>query len=126
MDIHLLCCWILLQDMTREQVVEEKLCIQKALLRFESVHGRPSSRADRDLMRPLYDRYRSVKRLIGGSPFQGGAGGLGPAKEDALQPIIEHVQMDFKSPPPQQTQQTEQVVEEPSTPKVTTNSRLLN
>ena len=81
--------------MTREQVVEEKLCIQKALLRFESVHGRPTSRADRNLMRPLYDRYRNVKRIIGGSPFQAG---LGQSKEDALQPILEHVQMDFNSP----------------------------
>lgn len=81
--------------MSREQVVDEKLCIQKALLRFESVHGRPTSRADRNLMRPLYDRYRNVKRIIGGSPFQTG---LGPSKEDVLQPIIEHVQMDFKSP----------------------------
>ncbi|OQR70515.1 protein FAM13A-like [Tropilaelaps mercedesae] len=100
----------LIKDMTREQVVEEKLCIQKALLRFESVHGRPSSRADRDLMRPLYDRYRSVKRLIGGSPFQGAGSGLGSAKEDALQPIIEHVQMDFKSPFPQQPLQQQQQI----------------
>ncbi|XP_018495036.1 protein FAM13A [Galendromus occidentalis] len=82
------------EDMTREQVVEEKLCIQKALLRFESVHGRPTSRADRNLMRPLYDRYRNVKRIIGGSPFQAG---LGQSKEDALQPIPEHVQMEFNS-----------------------------
>lgn len=93
------------EDMTREQVVEEKLCMQKALLAFESIHGRPNSRADRHLLRPLYERYRSVKRLVGGGSFQGSAGGLVPAKEDTLQPIIEHVQMDFKSLPLQTTPQ---------------------
>uniref|UniRef100_A0A023GC14 Rho-GAP domain-containing protein n=1 Tax=Amblyomma triste TaxID=251400 RepID=A0A023GC14_AMBTT len=80
-------------DMTREQVLEEKLALQKALLRFESVHGRPSRRADRNLMRPLYDRYRSVKRLVGRNP-------LAKGKDSELQPILEHVAMNFTSPQP--------------------------
>ncbi|XP_042148232.1 protein FAM13A isoform X5 [Ixodes scapularis] len=81
-------------DMTREQVLEEKLAIQKALLRFESLHGRPSRRADRNLMRPLYDRYRNVKRLVGRAPP------LAKGKDSELQPILEHVAMNFTSPQP--------------------------
>ncbi|GFO23335.1 protein fam13b-like isoform x2 [Plakobranchus ocellatus] len=50
--------------MTREQVHEEKLAVQRALLHFEGLHGRPSTRDEKDLMRPLYDRYRSVKRML--------------------------------------------------------------
>ncbi|XP_046554749.1 protein FAM13A-like isoform X2 [Haliotis rubra] len=50
--------------MSYEQVLEEKLAVQKALLHFESIHGRPSSKNEKDLMRPLYDRYRSIKRLL--------------------------------------------------------------
>uniref|UniRef100_A0A2R5L530 Putative gtpase-activator protein n=2 Tax=Ornithodoros turicata TaxID=34597 RepID=A0A2R5L530_9ACAR len=81
-------------DMSREQVLDEKLAIQKALLRFESVHGRPSRRADRNLMRPLYDRYRSIKRLAGRPPP------MAKGKDSELQPILEHVAMDFTSPQP--------------------------
>ncbi|XP_059176028.1 protein FAM13A-like isoform X2 [Physella acuta] len=51
-------------QMTRDQVQEEKLAVQRALLHFESLHGRPTSKEDRDIMRPLYDRYRSVKRML--------------------------------------------------------------
>lgn len=95
-----------LQDMTREQVLEEKLALQKALLRFESVHGRPSRRADRNLMRPLYDRYRSVKRLVGRNP-------LAKGKDSELQPILEHVAMNFTSPQPRSPpQELEEVVDD--------------
>lgn len=95
-------------EMTREQVLEEKLAIQKALLRFESLHGRPCRRADRNLMRPLYDRYRSVKRLVGRAPA------LAKGKDSELQPILEHVAMNFTSPqprsPPQELEDGEGVV----------------
>ncbi|XP_033745631.1 protein FAM13A-like isoform X2 [Pecten maximus] len=50
--------------MNREQVQDEKLSVQKALLHFESIHGRPRTKDDKDLMRPLYDRYRTIKRLL--------------------------------------------------------------
>ncbi len=49
--------------MSVDQLSQEKRDIQKALLQFERVHGRPSSRHDKETMRPLYDRYRLVKRL---------------------------------------------------------------
>lgn len=32
-----------LQDMTREQIGEEKVALQKGLLYYESIHGRPVS-----------------------------------------------------------------------------------
>jgi hypothetical protein len=53
-----------LNSMSREQVFEEKVAVQKALLHFESVHGRPSTKSEKELMRPLYDRYRQIKRLL--------------------------------------------------------------
>ena len=53
-----------LTDMTSTEMHEEKAALQKALLYYESVHGRPSTREDRDLARPLYDRYRAVKRSV--------------------------------------------------------------
>lgn len=50
--------------MNHEQLMEEKVAMQKALLFLESLHGRPSNREDRDLVRPLYDKYRTLKRMI--------------------------------------------------------------
>ena len=42
--------------MGREQLQDEKLAIQKALLQHESMFGRPNTKKDKDIMRPLYDR----------------------------------------------------------------------
>lgn len=53
-----------LELMTRDQIQEEKLAIQKSLLHFEGIHGRPSSKLAKDLMRPLYNHYRLVKRML--------------------------------------------------------------
>jgi hypothetical protein len=53
-----------LDDLSREQLMAEKVALQKALLHLESLHGRPATKGDRDLVRPLYDRYRSLKRLV--------------------------------------------------------------
>uniref|UniRef100_T1JD08 Rho-GAP domain-containing protein n=1 Tax=Strigamia maritima TaxID=126957 RepID=T1JD08_STRMM len=82
--------------MSQQQVVEEKVAIQRMLLKFESSFGRPSSKSEMDIMRPMYDRYRNVKRLITkiGSP---------KAKESGteLEPIIEHQAMDFIQASPQ-------------------------
>lgn len=54
-----------IDEMTSEQLFEEKIAIQKALLYLESIHGRPNSKNDRDLVRPFYDRYRTLKRMVG-------------------------------------------------------------
>ncbi|XP_050307394.1 protein FAM13A [Anthonomus grandis grandis] len=53
-----------LEEMTAEQLIEEKIATQKALLFLESVHGRPQSKQDRDIVRPFYDRYRMLKRMV--------------------------------------------------------------
>ena len=50
-----------LKDMTHAQLTDEKLCIQKLLLHFEETYGRPKSKDQKDMMRPIYDRYRKVK-----------------------------------------------------------------
>lgn len=42
--------------MLREQLQDEKLAVQKALLLHESLFGRPNTKKDKDIMRPLYDR----------------------------------------------------------------------
>lgn len=53
-----------LEQMTPEQLGDEKVAMQKALLFLEAKYGRPTTREERDLAHPLYDRYRQVKRLM--------------------------------------------------------------
>ncbi|KAI3352380.1 hypothetical protein L3Q82_005346 [Scortum barcoo] len=79
-----------IKDMTREQIGAEKVALQKALLYYESIHGRPVTKGERQIMKPLYDRYRLVKQILCrastipviGSPSSKRRGPL-------LQPIIE-------------------------------------
>ncbi|XP_039469285.1 protein FAM13A isoform X1 [Oreochromis aureus] len=80
-----------IKDMTREQIAAEKVALQKALLYYESIHGRPQmTKSERQIMKPLYDRYRLVKQILCrastipviGSPSSKRRGPL-------LQPIIE-------------------------------------
>jgi len=71
-------------------VQEEKLAVQKALLHFEGIHGRPKSRDEKDLMRPLYDRYRTIKRLLSRQP-------MSPRSNLELQPVPEDKPMDIQS-----------------------------
>lgn len=56
--------------MSFKEIEAEKLALQKALLFFENLHGRPKERRDRLVMRPLYDRYRNVKRLLSSVQLQ--------------------------------------------------------
>jgi hypothetical protein len=53
-----------LEECTQIQLAEEKAAVQRALLWLEGARGRPTARIDRDAARPLYDRYRAVKRLV--------------------------------------------------------------
>ncbi|XP_026062029.1 protein FAM13A-like isoform X2 [Carassius auratus] len=81
-----------IKDMTREQIGTEKVALQKALLHYESIHGRPITKNERQVMKPLYDRYRLIKQILCrasaipviGSPSSKRRGPL-------LQPIIEGV-----------------------------------
>jgi len=85
-----------IDDLNNEQLVEEKVAVQKALLYLESIHGRPSSRDDKDIARPLYDRYRILKRMV--------ARLNSISNVIELQTIHEHETMEFVSLPTQQQQ----------------------
>ncbi|XP_075697292.1 protein FAM13C [Rhinoderma darwinii] len=52
------------KDMTKKQMNLEKMSLQKCLLYFENIHGRPVTKQERSLMKPLYDRYRIIKQLL--------------------------------------------------------------
>ena len=52
------------ERMSREEIMAEKVDTQKELLNFEEKHGRPVTKLEKDLMRPLYDHYRKVKRIL--------------------------------------------------------------
>ncbi|XP_063817823.1 protein FAM13C isoform X2 [Pseudophryne corroboree] len=53
-----------IKDMTKKQMHLEKMSLQKCLLYFENIHGRPVTKQERSLMKPLYDRYRILKQLL--------------------------------------------------------------
>ncbi|XP_005401501.1 PREDICTED: protein FAM13A isoform X3 [Chinchilla lanigera] len=79
-----------IKDMTKDQIANEKVALQKALLHYESIHGRPVTKTERQVMKPLYDRYRLVKQILSrvntvpiiGSPSS-------KRRSPLLQPIIE-------------------------------------
>ncbi|XP_068089328.1 protein FAM13A isoform X3 [Hyperolius riggenbachi] len=79
-----------IKDMTRDQIAAEKVSLQKALLYYESIHGRPVTKGERHVMKPLYDRYRLFKQILYrantipviGSPSS-------KRRSPLLQPIIE-------------------------------------
>lgn len=81
-----------MEEMTHEQLLDEKTAVQKALLHIEGAFGRPVSKEDRTVVRPLYDRYRTLKKLLIRA---------GPNKNkdsiSELATILEHEAMDFAS-----------------------------
>ncbi|XP_045101854.1 protein FAM13A-like isoform X7 [Portunus trituberculatus] len=108
-----------LKSMNSTEMQDEKTALQKALLYYESLHGRPTTREDRDLARPLYDRYRQVKRIVMRAR----------TKENMVElpPIIEHVAMDFTLASPQhrsslQGDEGEKLILAPSNTPVTDNA----
>uniref|UniRef100_UPI00398F2F31 protein FAM13C n=1 Tax=Pristiophorus japonicus TaxID=55135 RepID=UPI00398F2F31 len=52
------------KEMTQKQLRLDKVNMQNCLLHFESIHGRLVTKQERQLMKPLYDRYRSIKQLL--------------------------------------------------------------
>jgi len=50
--------------MTRDEIRAEKVAMQRELLKFEGMHGRPNTKEEKEMMRHVYDRYRTVKRLL--------------------------------------------------------------
>ncbi|XP_063731931.1 protein FAM13B isoform X3 [Eleginops maclovinus] len=53
-----------IKKMTKEQLSCEKTVLQKNLLHYEGLHGRPVTREERMVVKPLYDRYRLVKQML--------------------------------------------------------------
>ncbi|KAM8910699.1 protein FAM13B isoform 2-T7 [Spinachia spinachia] len=53
-----------IKKMTKEQLSSEKTVLQKNLLHYEGLHGRPGTREERLGVKPLYDRYRLVKQML--------------------------------------------------------------
>uniref|UniRef100_UPI0037E70383 protein FAM13B isoform X1 n=1 Tax=Semicossyphus pulcher TaxID=241346 RepID=UPI0037E70383 len=53
-----------IKKMTKEQLSCEKTVLQKNLLHYEGLHGRPVTREERQVVKPLYDRYRLVKQML--------------------------------------------------------------
>ncbi|XP_054013995.1 protein FAM13A isoform X1 [Hylaeus anthracinus] len=79
-----------MEELTYEQLIEEKTAVQKALLHIENIFGRPKE--DRTVVRPLYDRYRTLKRLL----IRAGASKNKDSISE-LATILEHEAMDFTS-----------------------------
>ncbi|XP_050983139.1 protein FAM13B isoform X3 [Labeo rohita] len=52
------------RKMTKEHLASEKTVLQKNLLYYEGLHGRPVTREERLIVKPLYDRYRLVKQML--------------------------------------------------------------
>ncbi|KAJ8015239.1 hypothetical protein DPEC_G00024070 [Dallia pectoralis] len=53
-----------IKKMTKEQLSCEKTVLQKNLLHYEGLHGRPVTREERLGIKELYDRYRLVKQTL--------------------------------------------------------------
>ncbi|XP_064342451.1 protein FAM13A isoform X6 [Camelus dromedarius] len=79
-----------IKDMTKDQIANEKVALQKALLYYESIHGRPVSKNERQVMKPLYDRYRLVKQILSRASSIPSIGSPSSKRRSPLlQPIIE-------------------------------------
>ncbi|KAF6715257.1 Protein FAM13B [Oryzias melastigma] len=53
-----------IKKMTKEQLSCEKMVLQKNLLHYEGLHGRPVTKEERLVVKPLYERYRLVKQML--------------------------------------------------------------
>lgn len=81
-----------LEELTSDQLVQEKSAVQHGLLYFESLYGHPITKEERDAARPLYDRYRQLKRLVSRHIIFGGGAGV-----NELPTILEHEAMVFEA-----------------------------
>jgi len=50
-------------DMSIQQVLEEKLEMQSLLREYENEFGHPESREEKEVMKEVYERYRVIKRM---------------------------------------------------------------
>uniref|UniRef100_A0A8C2XAE9 Family with sequence similarity 13 member B n=1 Tax=Cyclopterus lumpus TaxID=8103 RepID=A0A8C2XAE9_CYCLU len=81
-----------IKKMTKEQLSCEKTVLQKNLLHYEGLHGRPVTREERLVVKPLYDRYRLVKQMltrVSITPITVRVSPSSKRRSQTLQPIIE-------------------------------------
>lgn len=79
-----------IKKMTKDHLMEEKMSLQKSLLYYESQHGRPVTREERHIVKPLYDRYRLVKQMLTRASITPILGSPSTKRRgQMLQPIIE-------------------------------------
>ncbi|KAF6280633.1 family with sequence similarity 13 member B [Rhinolophus ferrumequinum] len=79
-----------IKKMTKDHLVEEKTSLQKSLLYYESQHGKPVTREERHIVKPLYDRYRLVKQMLTRASITPILGSPSTKRRgQMLQPIIE-------------------------------------
>ncbi|XP_064184104.1 protein FAM13B isoform X3 [Anguilla rostrata] len=79
-----------IRKMSKEQLSCEKTVLQKNLLHYEGLYGRPGTREERLIVKPLYDRYRQVKQMltrVSITPII--ASPSSKRRSQTLQPIIE-------------------------------------
>ncbi|KAF1393488.1 hypothetical protein PFLUV_G00016440 [Perca fluviatilis] len=95
------------KEMTQAQLVLEKITLQKCLLYFESLHGRAGVK-QKNVVKPLYDRYQLIKRLLCASPTITTIEEEDGSDEDSLPAT---------APPPPRTASSERGVERDSQPR---------
>ncbi|XP_077624820.1 protein FAM13B isoform X3 [Crocuta crocuta] len=79
-----------IKKMTKDHLIEEKTSLQKSLLYYESQHGRPVTREERHIVKPLYERYRLVKQMLTRASITPVLGSPSTKRRgQMLQPIIE-------------------------------------
>ncbi|XP_055840145.1 protein FAM13A isoform X2 [Episyrphus balteatus] len=99
-----------LDELTPDQLVQEKTAVQHGLLFYESLYGRPSTKEERDAARPLYDRYRMLKRMVSRSVTLSGNTSGAPE----LPTILEHEAMVFEAAPHQHSSNSTDSTTSPS------------
>ncbi|XP_075891269.1 protein FAM13C [Nelusetta ayraudi] len=88
------------KEMTQAQMVLEKITLQKCLLYFESLHGRPGTKREKKVVKPLYDRYQMIKRLLCASPTIGVIEEEDGSDEDSVSSMTVE---ELPVPPPQRS-----------------------
>lgn len=53
-----------LAEMTWAEVKDEKRHVQMAIIQFERQYGRPQSKPGKDTVKPLYTRYKEIKKIV--------------------------------------------------------------
>lgn len=79
-----------IEDINIDQLFQEKLDLQKSLLKYDTDIGLASKKDYKTFMKPVYDRCRTIRNVVAKIP---------KSKDSSdLQPILEHVAMNFSSP----------------------------